>query len=112
MLLDKDHLFNLAGSINCNLEVGLTSEINDLLERELNVEFHKLVLEGSMFILTIKLKTFNLVEIKKVFSSLVRFIEYTSTFYVREEKEESIEYFLLSSTSYQKGFLCHVIFKQ
>jgi hypothetical protein len=108
--MDKEYLFNLVKSVSCEPEMGLTSEINDLLEREVNVEFHKLAIEDDYFKLTIKLKKYSLVEAKKVFSSLVRFIEYTSTFYVREDTEKGIEYFLLSSNSSKKGFLCRIIF--
>ena len=54
-------------------------------------------------------KDFNLNAAKTIFVSLVRFIEYKSTFYVREDKETSFEYYLLSSTDNKKAFLFHVV---
>lgn len=58
-----------------------------------------------------KLKEFSSNAAKIIFASLVRFVEYKSTFYVREDKENSFEYYLLSSTDSKKAFLFHIVFQ-
>lgn len=50
------------------------------------------------------------IEVKRVFSTLLSFIEYSSTFYVREEYKDRIEYEVLSSMKSNKGFRMKVVF--
>jgi len=43
--------------------------------------------------LIIKIKNFDLEEAKQIFYSMLCFIDYNSTFYVREDFDDHIEYF-------------------
>lgn len=108
--MDKETLLKIAKGLNCEYEIGLVSEINDFLECQENVSDFKLSYNGTYFLLKIGLKEFGLMESKTIFSLLVSFIEYTSTFYVREDFEEYIEYTLLSAMRSKKAFLCTIIF--
>lgn len=108
--MDNKTLLEMSSHLNCEYEIGLTSEINDFLENEYNVSSFDLSYKDNCFILTVFLKEFNLVKSKEIFSSLVSFIEYNSTFYVREDFNDYIEYLLLSSMKSKKAFLCKVKF--
>jgi hypothetical protein len=108
--MDKQTLLKIAEQLNCEYEIGLTSEINDFLENQSNVNSFHLSYEDNYFKVSIRLKEFGLTESKLLFSSLACFIEYTSTFYVREDFEDYFEYTLLSSMRSKKAFLCRVIF--
>ncbi|WP_313563419.1 hypothetical protein [Ruminiclostridium cellobioparum] len=59
---------------------------------------------------SILLVFFSTIEVKRVFSTLLSFIEYSSTFYVREEYKDRIEYEVLSSMKSNKGFRMKVVF--
>jgi len=109
--MNKNDLLQLAKQMNCEYEPGLTSEINDFLERQKNISKFDLKYCENHFTINIKLKGYNLYEVRNVFSELVGFIEYTSTFYIREEYEDKIEYLLLSSLSNKKAFMCKIIFE-
>ncbi|KNB73159.1 hypothetical protein [Brevibacillus reuszeri] len=109
--MDKQLLLEIAKSINCEYEIGIWSETTDFLERQKNISFFEIKYNEGHFQLNIKLSNFNLNEVKSIFTSLVRFLEYNSTLYVREDKDSSIEYYFLSSMLNKKGFLFHVIFQ-
>jgi hypothetical protein len=108
--MNKGILFELSKTLNTEYEIGVWSEVTDFLDRQDIIESSVKYNEGQYNIM-IKLKEFNLNGAKTVFSSLVRFIEYKSTFYVREDKVNSFEYYLLSSTDSKKAFLFHIVFQ-
>jgi hypothetical protein len=109
--MDKEILLDISKKINCEYEVGIWSEINHFLEQNENVkEFTVNYLENH-FRVEVNLKDFNLNSTKKLFSSLLMFLEYNSAFYVRDEKDGCIEYYLLSSMKSNKGFMSHIIIK-
>ncbi|AIQ14923.1 hypothetical protein [Paenibacillus durus] len=108
--MDKDTLLELSKKLNTEYEIGIWSETTDFFERQDIVNSSVKYSEGQ-YNIVIKLKEFNLSAAKTIFASLVRFIEYKSTFYVREDTESSFEYYLLSSTDNKKAFLFHVVFQ-
>jgi hypothetical protein len=108
--MDKESLLQIAKQLNCEYEPGINCEINDFLECNNSVAKFDLKYHEKSFILNIILKNYKLVEVRHVFSALVRFIEYTSTFYVREECDNKVEYTLLSSLKSKKAFLCNITF--
>jgi hypothetical protein len=109
--MNKDVLLELAKKLNTKYEIGIWSESMDFFERQDNVADFSVKYNDKQFDVAIKLKEFSRNATKTVFTSLVRFIEYKSTFYVREDKENSVEYYLLSSTDNNKAFLFHIIFQ-
>ncbi|RXZ81556.1 hypothetical protein EBB07_14640 [Paenibacillaceae bacterium] len=109
--MNKGTLLEISKTLNCEYEIGLWSESTDFLERQEEVaEFSFKYVDGQ-YNVNIKLKEFNLNAAKTTFASLVRFVEYKSTFYVREDRSNSIQYYLLSSTDDNKAFLFQVIFQ-
>ena len=108
--MDKKSLLQISKQLNCEYEPGINCEINDFLESNNRVSSFDLKYCEKSFVLNITLKNYNMVEVRHVFSTLVRFIEYTSTFYVREEYEDKVEYTLLSSLKSKKSFLCNITF--
>jgi hypothetical protein len=107
-----NHLISqVAKQINCGLDLGIKVEIKEALRRQENVKEFKVEEEDQKYKITIKLKDYNSREARKVFKSLVNFIEYTGlTFYVSEVHEETTEYLLVSSMENMTGYLCRVIF--
>lgn len=108
--MNKDTLLKLSKTLNCEYEIGIWSETTDFLERQ-DIENFSVKYTDGQFNIVIKLKEFDLYAVKDIFSSLVRFIEYKSTFYVREDKQYSIEYYMLSAIDSEKAFLLHVVFQ-
>lgn len=108
--MDKETILSLAKKVNCEYEIGIWSETNDFLERQEDILSYKLGYEEKKFILKIKLREFNLIEIKILFHSLITFLEYSSAIYCREEKDGLVEYYFLSSLPDKKAFLLNIIF--
>jgi hypothetical protein len=108
--MDKNCLYSLAEAVNCEYELGVTSEINDFLNNHDNVYEFNLNYSENRYNLLVKLKEYDVIEANLVFTSLVCFIEYSATFYIREEYDDRIEYILLSVMTSKKGFLCKVTF--
>ncbi|NDI35367.1 hypothetical protein [Chengkuizengella sediminis] len=108
--MDQNTIYDLAKQMDCSIDTGLTTEIQDYLNRQLNIKESLISLEENIIISHIKLKKNCLSEVKKIFFDLLHFIEYSSVFYVREEKGNLIEYTLLSSTIGNKGFLLRITF--
>lgn len=111
--MNKEILLELSKTLNIKDELGIWSELDSFFENHddkianLSVNYNE-----DHFNVEIQLKEFNLNMTKTVFALLVEFFEYGhSTFYVREKKENSIEYYLLSSTVDKKAFLMHIIFQ-
>ncbi|WP_159888728.1 hypothetical protein [Paenibacillus puerhi] len=109
--MNKDVLLELSKTLNTEYEIGVWSETTDFFERQDNIADFSVKFNENQFNIVIKLKEFSLNATKTMFASLVRFVEYKSTFYVREDKESSIEYYLLSSTDNKKAFLFHIVFQ-
>ena len=108
--MDKKNIIDICNTLNCEYEIGIWSETEDFLERQINVIGFDFKYEGNMFLLKVKLRDYNFNEAKSLFHSLVRFIEYSSTFYTREEKDDNVEYYLLSSLPSKKAFLFNIVF--
>ncbi|MDF2487091.1 MAG: hypothetical protein K0R46_3259 [Herbinix sp.] len=110
--MDKEKLLDVSKTLNCEYEIGIWSETDDFLERQEGVSKFSIKYDNGQYNVNITLKDFNPSEAVTVFDSLVKFIEYSkSTFYVRDNKQSSIEYYLLSSTVDKKAFLMHIIFQ-
>lgn len=109
--MTKDVLIELSKTLNTEYEIGIWSETTDFFERQDNIENSSVKYNEGQYNIVIKLKEFNLNAAKTIFGSLVRFVEYKSTFYVREDKENSFEFYLLSSTDSKKAFLFHILFQ-
>lgn len=86
-------------------------ETTDFFEGQDNIVDSSINYNDDHYNIVIKLKEFNLNACKIIFVSLVRFIEYNSTFYVREDKKDSFVYYLLSSTVSKKAFLFYIVFQ-
>ncbi|WP_440110727.1 hypothetical protein [Paenibacillus sp. QZ-Y1] len=110
--MNKSTLFELAKKLDCTYEIGVWSETTDFMERQENIENFSLTFEDEQYNLRIQLGEFSkvTVTVKEIFNSLVQFLEYTSTFYVREDQLNSIHYYFLSSTDANKAFIFHVVF--
>lgn len=109
--MNKDVLLELSKNLNTEYEIGIWSETTYFFERQDNIAEFSIKYNENQFNVVIKLKEFSLNATKIIFASLVRFVEYESTFYVREDKENLIEFYLLSSTENKKAFLFHIIFQ-
>ncbi|GKS09251.1 hypothetical protein YDYSY3_02510 [Paenibacillus chitinolyticus] len=108
--MTKDTLLDMSKTLNTEYEIGIWLETRDFLERQDLTTFSIKYTDGQ-YNLVIKLKKFSLDAAKTIFISLVRFIEYRSTFYVREDTRDAIQYFLLSSMDSKKAFLFHIVFE-
>ncbi|MCM3702094.1 hypothetical protein [Paenibacillus macerans] len=111
--MTKDVLLELSKTLNTACEKGIWLEATFFMTWQENVEDFSVAYdaEEGQYKIVIKLKEFSLQAVKTIFASLVKFIEYKSTFYVREDKNDSFEYYLLSSTDSKEGFFFHVIFQ-
>ncbi|MUG46443.1 hypothetical protein [Paenibacillus woosongensis] len=109
--MNKDVLLELSKDLNTEYEIGIWSETTDFFERQDNIVDSSINYNDKQYNIVIKLKEFNLNAVKTIFASLVRFIEYNSTFYVREDKKDSFVYYLLSSTDSKKAFLFYIVFQ-
>ncbi|RKN71856.1 hypothetical protein [Paenibacillus ginsengarvi] len=109
--MNKDILLKLSKTLNTEYEIGIWSETTDFFERQNSIADFSVNYNDNQFNVAIKLKEFSLNGAKTIFALLVRFVEYQSTFYVREDKENSVEYYLLSSTDNKKAFLFHIVFQ-
>lgn len=109
--MDKDTLLKLSENLNLEYELGIWSEVTDFLERQEGIVDSSIKYSEGQYNVEITLKEFSLNSAKTIFASLVRFIEYKSTFYIREDKVKSFEYYLLSSTDNKKSFLLRVVFQ-
>ncbi len=99
--------------IQFDLVDGLAIEIRDCLSSLPEVMDFKLgVFDEKKYLVTIKLNSHNIVNIKKVFNDLLHFIEYTSTLYERKDYEDNVEYLLLSFTPKKTGFVCKILFEK
>lgn len=107
--MNKDILLELSRNLDTEYEIGIWSETRDLLERQDNITDFSINYDEGQYNIVIELKEFDLHEAKSVFTSLVQFIEYNSTFYVRENKKDSFIYYLLSSMDNKKAFLCYIV---
>ena len=94
--MNKDLLLKHSEQLNIEYEPGVSSEIKYFLEHHENVFEFQLKYSDKYFNLEIVLNNYSLSKVKDIFISLVRFIEYTATFYVREDFDDHIEYTLLS----------------
>jgi len=108
--MNSQELLRLAKKIDCDYEPGIDIEVNDFLQDKENVSYFNVVYHNNLYNVNIILKEFDIIEVKKVFTCLLCFIEYDSSFYVREEYTDRIEYELLSSMKSNKGFLMKVVF--
>jgi hypothetical protein len=112
--MNRDQLLKMAQSVNCEYEPGIRSEIDSFIEYQ-NEKISDFILNfnksDKCFCLKILMTDYEDEKIQTIFQKLVEFIEYKSaTFYIREENDYSIEYFLLSSSKAQKGVLLHIEF--
>ncbi|EUJ23388.1 hypothetical protein PGRAN_08504 [Listeria grandensis FSL F6-0971] len=111
--MDKNDLFKLARSINCEYEVGIWSEINSFFDyQEASISNFDLKFEkedkviNNYFSLDVEMKNFDFQSAHSMFHLLVQFIEYRSaTFYVQEKSNTEVRMYLLSATPDNKGFL-------
>ncbi|WP_340398812.1 hypothetical protein [Paenibacillus sp. FSL H8-0079] len=107
--MDKSTLLELSKKLDCQYEIGIWSETMDFMERQENVESFSLFFKEEQYNLRIQLRELNRVTTKEIFNSLVQFLQYNSTFYVREDHLDAIHYYFLSSTDAYKAFIFHVV---
>ena len=111
-MMNKEKLYELSEGINLEHELGISQEISDFFSECENVASFTYEFENNKFATSVKLSEFNFQKIRELFSSFILFIEYDSTFYVRECTTEKVKYTLLSKMNeINKGFLCEVVFK-
>jgi hypothetical protein len=107
----KNYFQKMLQEINYNIVPGLLSEIRDCLKYNDKVhESNLVIIQDKTYSVAIRLKEYNVPNVKNVFSTLVQFIQYTSTFYVRNDKEKSIEYSLISQSEGGLAFYCRITF--
>lgn len=109
--MKNEILLEISKTLNCEYEIGIWSETTDFLERQESITEFSIKYNDGQYNVPIMLKEYDLNTAKTIFSALVRFIEYQSTFYVREDRLDSIEYYLLSSTKDDRAFLFHIVFQ-
>lgn len=102
----------IMNEIDYKVETGLNIEIKDFFRGTENVSEYKLeILEGKKYRILVKLREYNLQEVKRIFSAFLHFVEYSNmSFYVRREKDEGIEYLVLSARADRVGFYCQLLF--
>ncbi|RSL31489.1 hypothetical protein D7Z54_20865 [Salibacterium salarium] len=109
--MDEEKLLELSRGINVEYEPGISQEISDFFSEWESVLSYTYEFESNIFVVSVKLSDFNFQKVRELFSSFILFIEYDSTFYVREHTTEKVKYTLLSKMNViNKGFLCEVVF--
>jgi len=110
--MDKSQLLKLSKSVRCDYDIGVWSEINSFIEyqgekiSDFTLSYNKIEKYYDLKILMFK---FDEQEAQNIFHRLVEFIEYKgATFYTKEENDDSIEYFFLSSSRSYKGLLLRI----
>lgn len=103
-------ILQLAGQLRLRTDLGLKHEIGHNLETQSNIEEFKIEENEEKYKIKIKLKAYSLIEAKKVFNSLVRFIQHNATFYAYEQDENTVNYVLISASEDKIGFSCEITF--
>ncbi|MEL7656353.1 MAG: hypothetical protein AAGU75_10655 [Bacillota bacterium] len=100
-------------NINIGTDPGIGIEMKDFFRGCEDVETYNIsVSENMIYKIQVKLKTFSLIESKKVFSAFLRFVEYPGgSFYLRKSNNEVTTYSLLTFKENMKGFYCELEFK-
>ncbi|QKE76074.1 hypothetical protein HPK19_25040 (plasmid) [Arthrobacter citreus] len=108
--MNKERLYELSKDVNLEYEQGIAIEIVDFFEDEDKVvDTYTKDYKENIYYVNVKMKNFDFQNARKLFSSLVNFIEYSNaTFYVCERNFESVQYTLLSKMNSSKGFLIEV----
>ena len=97
--------------VNLITDIGIRCEINAFFDDEETVRDYSLIMNEKEHIITVELINNSFIEIKSMFMSFVNFIQYPGlTCYIREEKENSIEYSLITANIELEGFLCRICF--
>jgi len=93
-------------------EPGIMLEIQDLLRGREDIQAFTVSWDrGGFYHVVIVLKEYSPVHAKKVFTTLVTFIEYEdTTLYVREKKDDTIHFLLASLTKSGLHFACQIDF--
>ncbi|MGG4555184.1 hypothetical protein MKX50_03685 [Paenibacillus sp. FSL W8-0186] len=108
----KDSFIKLVKELDHDIIPGLSSEIRDCLNYNDKVLDCKVdISEDKVYCVSVRMHDYTLPNIKSVFSSLVQFIQYTSTFYVRNDTEHNTEYLLLSQSKGNLTFYCKIVFR-
>ncbi|MEW4370070.1 hypothetical protein [Paenibacillus kandeliae] len=101
----------LIEKVDYDLIPGLSSEMRDCLAYEDKVlDFQIATSKDKVYHLHVKLHEYTLSNAKSVFSSLLQFIQYNSTFYIRRDTEHNTEYLLLSQQDDNLAFYCKILF--
>ncbi|MEW9698622.1 hypothetical protein [Paenibacillus sp. SI8] len=110
--MDKTTLSNFAKDVDCTYDLGLWSEINSFHKNELNVDSFNVSFnrEINAYELNVRLKLWNIVEIKKLLHDLLIFVEFKDTMYIQEELKNEIKYCILSKNKSNKGFLLKITY--
>ncbi|MBH5318325.1 hypothetical protein I6N90_10945 [Paenibacillus sp. GSMTC-2017] len=111
--MELETLFKISDLLDCKYEVGIWSEANNFLQRqeiisEFTLEFNK---DEEIYIVSIMLSEYSLKNVKDIFYSFVRFIEYDSTFYIKEDSERTTKYSFVSATKDRQAFLFQITFQ-
>lgn len=108
----KDSFIKLVNEVDYDIIPGLSSEIRDCLDYDAKVLDCQIdILEDKVYCVNVRMHEYTLPNIKSVFSSLVQFIQYTSTFYIRNDTEHNTEYLLLSQSKRDLTFYCKIVFR-
>lgn len=103
-------ILQLAGQFRLRTDLGLKYEIRHNLETQSNIEEFNIEEIEDKYKIKVKLKAYSLMEAKKVFYSLVRFIQHNATFYAYEQGENTVNYVLVSASEDKIGFCCDITF--
>lgn len=103
-------ILQLAGQFRLRTDLGLKHEIGHNLETQSNIEEFKIEEIEEKYKIKIKLKAYSLIEAKKVFNSMVRFIQHNATFYAYEQDVNTVNYVLISASEDKIGFCCEITF--
>lgn len=109
--MTQEIMIQMKDKMNLITDIGISIEIKDFFRGCENVETFN-IKEDMVYKVSIKLNRFSLFESKKIFSSFLHFIEYSSgSFYLRKIYNEEIIYSLLTFDDDFEGFYCELEFK-
>jgi hypothetical protein len=89
---------------------GLMLEIKDFLNSNELVENFDIYTSEKRYIIHIQLKNYALPNVKRVFSSLLEFIQYESVFYDRKKSNSNGIMFELLSFNVYESYFCEIEF--
>lgn len=110
--MNKETIFELSKQVSYDLEPGISAEIRHFIENRNDIKAFDMSGKDKIFSIIITLRDFSKSLAKDIFTELVIFIQYSSfTCYTMKAGKNYLEYYLLSSTEDNTGFICYIFFK-